>query len=160
MKYRLLTSEELKELEPEFINFLAANHVTASDWLQLKTENIQKAERLIEIFSDIVLEKVLLKIDYLEIREEKNLLIFNFKEEKIILIGIAVKENSTLDLSNTASIASIALNPERTEEERLTIFKTEKDYQKARPEEVFKLVQQGGFITDEKLFTILNSVKS
>ena len=35
MKYRCLTDEELKELEPEFKQFLIVNHVHAEEWEEL-----------------------------------------------------------------------------------------------------------------------------
>ena len=149
MKYRLLSSEELKELEPEFINFLATNHITAQDWVKLKGENPEKVDKLIEIFSDIVMEKVLQKIEYLEVREEKSIMVFRFLEEKVSLAGITAKEVSDVDFTNPATVASLAL---KVDEGNLEVFKTEKPYFKSKPEEVFDLVKKGALVSDGKLF--------
>ena len=35
-KYRLLTQDELNELEHEFINYLVLNGITAEDWEDIK----------------------------------------------------------------------------------------------------------------------------
>lgn len=155
MKYRLLTLEELEELKPEFIRFLAANHVTADDWTKIQNNDSEKQEKFIELFSDIVLEKVLKKISYLEHREEKSLMIFKFDEKKITLTGISISEDSELDLTNPSTLASLTLNPKILENNKIEKFKTEKPYYKERESEIFDLLQSGALITDDKLFNLL-----
>ena len=56
MKYRRLDQNELKTLEKDFIEFLASQSITADEW-----ENMRKEQQLglIDIFSDLVFEKVL-----------------------------------------------------------------------------------------------------
>ena len=44
MKYRRLNESELKDLEQDFIRFLASNQITASDWEKLKGEETEKRE--------------------------------------------------------------------------------------------------------------------
>ena len=80
-KYRLLTQEELKPLEEDFVKFLSANTVAADDWDKIKKEDPKKAEGLIEIFSDIVWEKALEKIKCLEARTEKDMKVFSFPDD-------------------------------------------------------------------------------
>jgi len=67
MKYRALHKEELEGVKEEFVKFLAANSVTADDWEKLKKEENDKAEKLIDIFSDIFWDKALTKINVLEV---------------------------------------------------------------------------------------------
>lgn len=148
MKYKRLTIEELKELEKEFISFLASAQITGSDWEKMKKEEFAKAEELIDVFSDLVYEKVMNKIQYLEYRDEKSMNIFHFTTDKIILIGLRVKENSEMDLTaedifnqwNESAVKSV------------NIIKTEKGYTRDRGEEAFELLQNGCFITDDKVF--------
>jgi hypothetical protein len=60
MKYRRLHREELEAVREDFVKFLAANSITASDWEALKAAHpAVQAENLIDIFSDIFWEKVL-----------------------------------------------------------------------------------------------------
>jgi hypothetical protein len=56
MKYKRLTTEELKHLEKEFVNFLASAQITGSDWEKMKANEIEKAEELLDVFSDLVFE--------------------------------------------------------------------------------------------------------
>ena len=44
MKYTRLTKEQLEELHPEFINFLATQSITAEEWKAIKAHKPQVAE--------------------------------------------------------------------------------------------------------------------
>ena len=72
-KYKCLTADELQNLEKEFINFLASAQITGSDWEKMKKDEVEKVEELIAVFSDLVYEKVLSKIKFLEYRDTKTL---------------------------------------------------------------------------------------
>jgi hypothetical protein len=154
MKYKRLTPEELKALEPEFVHFLAAAQITGADWEKMKKNELSKAEELIEVFSDMVYEKVLSKIRFLEYREQKTLNIFNCTEEQITLIGLRVNEHSALDL--TADNVFEQWNENNSN--AVSIIKTERPYQKERGIEIFELLQSGCLITDERLFDILKGM--
>ncbi|MFM6946617.1 MAG: DUF6495 family protein [Flavobacteriales bacterium] len=56
-RFRLLTSEELQELEPEFKQFLIINELYDQEWRELADKDPQKAQRFLALFADIVLEK-------------------------------------------------------------------------------------------------------
>lgn len=154
MKYRLLTLEELKELEPEFVRFLSSNQITADDWISIKANNPQKVDELVELFSDIVLEKVLTKVKYAEQRSSDSLLLFHFTDEEIILAGLSTQKDSEIDFTQQECIAEIAANPSNFSGQ-INFFKTEKKYIKSREEEIFAILAAGGLITDEKLFNAL-----
>lgn len=158
MKYRRLSNEELQELEKEFIDFLVSNTITAPDWEQLKAEAPEKAETLIELFSDVVFDKVLKKITYLEHRSTKELIIFNCSSDREIeLIGLSVSADQDIDLNNEASVASLLLNVD-TLEGKIKAFRQKKNYTANREKELFEMLQQGCIITDEKLFNTLHSL--
>ena len=154
MKYKRLSTEELKELEPEFINFLAAAQITGPDWDKMKKNELVKAEELIEVFSDMVYEKVLSKIKFLEYRDITTLNIFNCVEDKIILVGLRVNEHSLLDL--TAS--EISSQWSESHAYAVTVIKTERPYNRERGQEVFELLQNGCLITDDRLYNILSAM--
>ncbi len=101
MKYKRLAASELQHLEKEFINFLASAQITGPDWEKMKVNEFQKAEELIDVFSDVVYDKVLSKIKFMEFRDEKTMNIFSILEDKIILLGLRVKENSSMNLTGT-----------------------------------------------------------
>ena len=66
MKYTRLTKEQLEELNQEFINFLATQSITAEEWKEIKEQKPEVAEEELDIFSDLVWEGVLSKVEYLE----------------------------------------------------------------------------------------------
>ena len=70
MDFRRLTNNELEELKTEFVRFLVSNTVTGDDWEKIKKENPERAEGLIEIFSDIVFKKIISKVEYLEMKKQ------------------------------------------------------------------------------------------
>lgn len=154
MKYKRLTTEELKELEPEFINFLASAQITGPDWDKMKKNELSKAEELIEVFSDMVYEKVMSKIKFLEYRDITTLNIFNCVEDKIILVGLRVNEHSQIDL--TAS--DISSQWSESHSNAVNVIKTERPYNKERGLEIFELLQSGCLITDDRLYNVLNAM--
>ena len=149
MKYRRLTEEELQALEQEFVNFLAAAQITGPDWEKMKINEPQVAEELIDAFSDLVYEKVLKNIQLLEYRDAKTLNIFKFEEDKILLLGLRVKEKSEMDLTKPESFKLNNLTISS-----LTVIKTERKYSKSKEMEVFELIQNGCVITDDKLYEL------
>lgn len=154
MKYKRLTIEELKEFEPEFINFLSTAQITGKDWDTMKKNEIKKAEELIDVFSDMVYQKVMSKIQFLEYRDEKTLNIFNCTTDKIILMGIRVKDHSSINLK----MDDVFTQWNNSNLNSINIIKTEKEYVKQREVEVFELLENGCLITNDKLYTILSEL--
>ncbi len=154
MKYKRLTTEELKTLEPEFIHFLAAAQITGPDWEKMKKNERSKAEELIDVFSDMVYEKVLGKINFLEYREKQTLNIYNCTADQIILVGLRVNEHSKLDL--TAPDVFNQWNESNAN--AVHVIRSEKPYKTERGIEVFELLQSGCYITDDRLFNILQKM--
>lgn len=150
-KYKRLSNEELLALEKEFINFLSSMQITGPDWEKMKLNEAEKAEELIAVFSDVVYDKVLTKIKFLEYRDEKTLNIFKCMDDKIVLVGLRVKEHSSLDLTAPDIFSQWTNNNTSS----INVIKTEKNYVKERGVEIFELLQTGCLITDDKLFNLL-----
>lgn len=151
MKYKRLGPGELQALEKEFVNFLASAQITAKDWEKMKEQELEKVNELIDIFSDLVYEKALKKIKFLEFRDAKTLNIFNCTEEKIKLLGLRVKENSALDLT----APDVLSKWKESNSGNVTVIKTEKNYIKDRELEMFELLETGCLITDDRLYNLL-----
>lgn len=152
MKYKRLSSEELQALEPEFINFLATNSITAPDWLALKTSNMERVDELIELFSDMVYENILQKIKYIEYLSPRDLMIFHCKEDSLHMVGIQLSDECGIDLTDEDFFELW----QTTEGIRgIQVYSKEKKYNGERAIDVFQLIQSGCVITDEKLFNTL-----
>ncbi|MGO1729983.1 MAG: DUF6495 family protein, partial [Flavobacteriaceae bacterium] len=66
MKYERLTREQFEEMHQEFINFLATQQITVDEWEQIKKDQPGIVEQELDVFSDLVWEGVLNKVNYLE----------------------------------------------------------------------------------------------
>ena len=142
MKYRILSDEELKELEQEFKHFLISNGVHTEEWEELNKKKDEKVQDLVEMFSDIVMDKALKNIKYLEHTTSQDIKSFKCDEEQMILIGITSK-NREIDFTKDV-LSDFA--------DDLDIFKTSKAYHKQRELEVFELLNSGCSIIDEERF--------
>ncbi len=147
-KYRRLSTEELEELKDEFIKFLAANTITGPDWTRMKKEQTEKAEGLIDTFSDVVMQKVLEKIKYVEHRQPNAWWVFHCKETTIVMLHITSSEDSGIDFTNADSL-------EQIEDVSVSVNRAEKEYNSTREQEVFDMLQKGCVITDDRLFKVL-----
>lgn len=150
MKYRCLTDDELKELEADFKQFLIVNGVHAEEWAQLNATNDSKVMELVELFSDIVLDKALKNIKFLEHVTTRDIKAFRCDKEEMVLIGIT-STNTHIDFSKDTLDDC---------KDQLDIFRTTKSYYKSREEEVFQLLESGCSIIDEKQFKALEKVYS
>lgn len=160
MQYRRLTLDELKELEPEFVRFLASNQVPADEWESIKQQQPVRAEQLIELFSDIVFDKVLEKVDYLEYRSPQDLKAFYFTEERVFMNGLRIAGETSLDLTQEQSPAQILQQLKRSGA-KLKLYSADKDYrQRSRKMEAFALMEAGAKIDHKgELYRILDGLK-
>jgi len=158
MKFRRLSNEELAELEKEFVRFLASNSVTGDDWVKIKAEQPQKAEQLIELFSDIVIEKTLSRIQYLEYKAPKDVKTFFCEKEKITMIGMQIKGESELDFTK-GSKGEEMIEALKNSNAQVQLYQAEKGYKPDRPTELFRMMESGCLISDGSLFKMLSAMK-
>ncbi len=142
MKYRRLTKEELEELKPEFIQFLSANGIDAPMWEDIKSKSPEEAEEKIELFSDVVFQKSLENIKFLDLKSSTNFKLFYFAPKQAHLISIKSNE---LDLLKIKKLTQQDLD-------KIEVYNAKKDYAKSREEEIFELMEQGCSISNGELF--------
>ena len=159
MKYRRLRKEELEELEKDFVQFLASQQIPAEDWEKLKKEDNDKAEGLIDIFSDEVFDKVCSKVEYLEYKEKNDIKTFHCQKEKITMMGLFVEGESDLDF--TVSMTSEEMmNQLRSSTAQLKIYTAEKAYKGEKKEEIFRMLEGGCLISkDGSLYKTLFALR-
>ena len=159
MQYRRLSNEELRDLEKEFTRFLAVNHVTADDWVRLKEKEMDKAEELISIFSDIIFNKTLKKLEYLEFKTPYDIKTFHCDKEKIVLMGIAVDKNAGIDFTKNESPEQM-MKILKESGKNIQIYTAEKKYSDSREKELFQMLENGCLISrDGHLYKTLHQLK-
>lgn len=148
MKYRRLDLAELEVLEKEFIQFLAANHITAPDWEKIKLDDPEQMNGLLDIFSDIVFDKTLEKLQYLEFIASDDIKTFYCDKDQIYLLGLKHQSGRAvnfqqLDLTN--DLIDLIKDPSISFE----IYSAEKSYQPDRKQELFRMLENGCLISKE-----------
>ncbi len=150
MKYRRLTLEELKPLENEFIDFLVINGISAMDWEYLLTHDIEKSNKILDAFGEVVFEDIMRKTQFLEFRSVCELITFNCTSGLIYMAGIRFDdcEKQRIDFNNDQSIKRLLDNPC----DGIIVFTDHKKYQSNREKEIFNMIEKGCLISDGKLF--------
>lgn len=144
MKYQRLSREQFEELHQEFITFLATQSITAEEWEAIKTKQPEVAEEELDIFSDLVWEKVLKQASYLESIAPQQLFLFKISEEKIHLILVKVNHDA-VDLSNTEGLNWLETH---LKDPAVELFTSEKPFGSDPLLDIFKLIQQGATLSD------------
>lgn len=154
MKYARLTKEQLEELQPEFINFLATQSITAEEWKDLKAEKPEAAEEELDLFSDLIWEGVLNKVKYLEHISPKQLMLFHITEAFMELIAIKIDDDN-IDITNEYGYKWLQQN---LHDDVVNLYTSTKAIKDDRNIDVFALIQQGSVITKGELYTYFSDL--
>jgi len=141
-KYRLLSKDELENLEPEFIQYLSSNGIDAEKWKSILKDDKNEMDFHIKLFSDVVMQKTLEKINYLEHRTSSDIKLFYFDKTEASLFAL---KSTSIDLLEVSSINQNDL-------ENIELYNATKKYNSTRELEIFDLLNQGCTISKGDLF--------
>ena len=148
MKYRQLAKEQFEELNEEFATFLAAQQVDAKEWNEIKSSKPEMAEEEMNIFSDLVWEKVLTKTQYLEHFSSDSINLFRCDTENIQRIVVKVSKPN-FDFLKEEDYNWFVDN---SNDDTIDYFKGQKPYLKDRNVEIFDLIEKGSSIAKGELY--------
>ncbi|MEN1785032.1 MAG: DUF6495 family protein [Bacteroidota bacterium] len=154
MKYKRLTKEQLEELHVEFINFLATQSITAEEWDTIKREKPEVAEEELDVFSDLIWEGVLGKVDYLENISASHMHLFKMAEKEMKLISVKIM-NPKVDLRTQEGFGWFKKNWQSDFVDYLTASKA---YTDDKNKDKFELIEQGSVITKGALYQWFDDV--
>lgn len=154
MKYARLTKEQLEELQPEFINFLATQSITGEEWTKIKAEKPQVAEEEIDIFSDLVWEGVLQKAAFLENISPQQLFLFKVEETEMHLISLKILKDD-IDITTVEGYQWLQQN---FAEDSVEFFTASKAFSANKTEDIFGLIKQGANITKGELYRFFEGI--
>lgn len=154
MKYTRLSKEQFEEMHEEFINFLATQSITADEWTTLKKEKPEVAEAELDVFSDLIWEGVLNKVEYLEHYSKQQIFLFKIDQVVMSLIGIKVK-NDVIDITTTEGYQWLQTN---LMTDAVDIYTSQKAIKEDRNKDIFALIQQGANITKGDLYGYFNTL--
>ncbi|WP_432411385.1 DUF6495 family protein [Rasiella sp. SM2506] len=148
MKYARLTKEQLEELHPEFINFLATQSITGEEWATIKDKQPEVAEEELDIFSDLVWEGVLQKAEFLENIAPQQLFLFKIEDTEMHLISLKILKEG-IDISTIKGYQWLQQN---FAEDSVEFFTASKAFSAKKSEDIFALIKQGASITKGELY--------
>lgn len=154
MKYTRLTKEQLEELHPEFINFLASQSIDKTEWDSIKTNNPQVAEQEIDVFSDLIWEGVLGNAKYLEHYSKNYIFLFHCTEVHMMTIIIRALV-ADVDLLQREGLQWLSDN---LFTDNVEVQRGQKVFTDDRNKEIFELVSQGAIFTDGELYEQMNGI--
>jgi hypothetical protein len=156
MKYSRLTKEQFEELQQEFINFLATQTITVDEWIDIKANKPEVAEQELDVFSDLIWQGVLSKVNYLEHISPQQMHLFHCAKKHMRLIALKIK-NSEIDITTTEGYAWFKDNLLSDDVEMFTATKT---YSDDKGKDKFKLIQEGANITKGDLYNYFEDLVS
>lgn len=156
MKYSRLSKEQFEELHQEFINFLATQSITADEWKEIKANKPQVAEQELDVFSDLIWEGVLRRVQYIEHISPRQLHLFHFTEADMRLIALKIN-NDEEDLTTSEGFQWFRDN---LLSDAVEFYTSRKDYSDDPSADKFKLIEQGGNITKGELFNYFENLVS
>lgn len=154
MKYTRLSKEQFEELHQEFINFLAAQSITAGEWEEIKREKPEVAEEELDVFSDLVWEGVLNKVSFLEHFSPNQMYLFHITESEIRLIAVTV-DNEAIDITTPEGYKWLQKN---LLEDSVDLYTSAKPISEDRNKDIFALIKQGAAITKGDLFRYFDKI--
>lgn len=154
MKYARLTKEQLEELHPEFITFLATQSIDKKEWDEIKQNRPHVAEQEIDVFSDMIWEKALTNVTHIDHFSKNYIFLFKCFENEAFSLVIKT-HNEQIDFVTADGIHWLADN---LFSDAIEITKGRKDISVNRNESLFEIIKQGGIISKGELFTKLDSL--
>ncbi len=151
-KYRLLSHEELREFKEEFIEYLVVNGITGEEWAKIKDEKPKEAVKIMDLFSDVIFEAVMRKIEYLEIRTANEVQTFQCAAKKLTMVGMKIDAQSDIDFTKPEDVEKAMKQPPGD----IEVYSASRDYKSEREQELFSMTENGARITDGKLFKALS----
>ncbi len=154
MKYARLTKEQLEELHPEFINFLATQTITAAEWTAIKKDKPEVAEQELDVFSDLIWEGVLAKVEYLENISAREMHLFSLGKNEMKLIAIRI-QNLNIDVTTQEGFTWFKQN---YNSDQVKMMSATKGYTDDKSLDKFQLIQKGASITKGELFNWFDKI--
>jgi len=106
----------------------------------------------------LVFEKILLGVEFLEMKLPDDLKIFRCGKDKIELIGMSVEGAKDIDFTAGQTPAEMMTQFKKSKAQ-LKLYQAEKPYKGNREKELFAMLEAGCVISNGELFAILEGLK-
>ena len=155
--FRRLRRDELEEVKPQFVKFLAVQGYDASAWQALKENEPGVADGLILQFSQTVFQGVIDRIEYLVHRRPNDLRTYRTGPEKIEMRGLLLDGETSVDFTQSEDLSPQEIF-DRLKTEKVTpkLYSAERAYARGgRAQDIFLIMEEGALIDQGELFNTL-----
>ena len=150
MKYKYLTHEELQILENELLQFLIVNGIDGQEWEKMNKTKPEKAIEIVGVFSDLVWQRSLEKVQFGEKVQNNQILVFAFQQNQIEMLALSYK-NSNPQLDTFEDFIQLL----SAEPAQMEIQHQSKAYKTSREEEIFFMMNNGLLLSDHSRYDFL-----
>ena len=154
MKYKRLSKEQFEELHQEFSTFLATQKIDKKEWDQIKTSLPEIAEQELDIFSDLIWEKVLKNTNYLEHFSKNHIFLFHCQELELRSIILRANDDEVDFLKKTG----LQWLSDNMFTDNVELIMGKKKYNNERALSIFQLICQGAILSDGQLYNQVNGI--
>ena len=154
MKYKRLAKEQFEALHQEFINFLASQSISKTEWDKIKLDKPHLAEQELDVFSDLIWQGVLTTANYLEHFSKNHIFLFHCQEKLMQSIVLKALEPHA-DFMQKEGLQWLSDN---IFTDAVEIHIGKKEYQEERNKTIFDLITEGAILSDGQLYLQINGI--
>ena len=149
--YRLLSKQELENLEKDFIYFLSSQGIDVAAWDKMKAEDDVAVVHYIVLFSNFIFENVLDRAEYLIRINPTVVEVFHCQASQVVKLDVT-SERADLDLTTLNLLDQTSY----VNDNKLHISMSEKRHEPTqRKSTLFLLMENRCLIDDGKLYKAL-----
>jgi len=153
MKYHRLSHDQLISVYKQFIIFLSSQGIDKKYWDIIKQQENEKANLLIDQFSDIVWEKIINECKFFTYSSKDQLFMFNSKKKTISVIVLKCI-NKKINIQTNKGWNWVLKN---IKDKDISIYQSSRKYPEERNTYIYKYLKKGAIISDEKKFKSLKT---
>jgi len=153
VKYHRLTHEQFEELHNQFAIFLATQGLDQSKWEGIKINDPNQVDSLLDLFSDLVWDKIVSECNFLEYISTDQLFLFKITDDIASAMIIKVSDQE-IDLTSQEGFEWV-LN--HLDLDNVTLLKGSKKYDSSRNHFIYSYLIKGAISTDGNRFNALET---
>lgn len=134
MKYRRLRKDELEPLKEAFLKYLLLANITPDAWEELKKRSHASCDQHLDIFSDLVFEKILNEVSFIDRILPKRLELYQFLKNSVLVYILTPKESASFNFKEE-NLTHLNLN-------EIELVEGKKEYQLERNVEIFHIIEE------------------
>ena len=133
---------------------MATQKIDKKEWDQIKTSLPEIAEQELDIFSDLIWEKVLKNTNYLEHFSKNHIFLFHCQELELRSIILRANDDEVDFLKKTG----LQWLSDNMFTDNVELIMGKKKYNNERALSIFQLICQGAILSDGQLYNQVNGI--